>query len=72
MSGTHISLNIPWYDTEIVNCSFCGIMIAKEYWADDDYPGDRFCEQACVDVKRRLQIEASESTTISTEKLSDV
>jgi|TARA_B100002003_G_C13999199_1_gene482429 hypothetical protein len=72
MSGTQLTLNKPWYDTEIVNCSFCGIMIAQEYWADDDFPDDLFCQQACADVKRRLEAEALELATISTKELSDV
>lgn len=72
MSGRRLALNKPWYDTEIANCSFCGIMIAKEYWADDDYPGDRFCEQECAGVKRRLAAEEASSTQASSGTASNV
>lgn len=64
MSGEWRDLNKPWYDTEIANCSFCGIMLARNYWADGDYPDDRFCESECADVKRRLAAEAA-STGVS-------
>ena len=53
-----MTLDLAWYDTRILNCSYCGKMIAKQYWADDDYPGQKFCEEACVGVKRRLEAEA--------------
>jgi len=33
-------------------------MIARDYWADDDYPADKFCEPACADVKRRALAKA--------------
>ena len=72
MSGRRLALNKPWYDTEIVNCSFCGIMVARDYWADDDYPGDRFCEQECADVKRRLAAEQAGSAPTSSGTTSDV
>lgn len=72
MTGKWVALNKPWYDTQIVNCSYCGIMIAREFWADDEFPGERFCEQACADVKRRLAAEASETAPISAEASSNV
>ena len=37
MTGkTHV-LDIPWQETRILNCSFCGIMIARSYWEDDEF-----------------------------------
>ena len=72
MPGKRVALNKPWYDTQIVNCSYCGIMIAREFWADDDFPGERFCNEACADVKRRLAAETSETTHRAAEASSDV
>ncbi len=72
MAGRWRALNKPWYDTEILNCSYCGIMIAREYWVDDDFSGDRFCEEACADVKRRLAAEEASSAQTSSGTVSDV
>jgi NMD protein affecting ribosome stability and mRNA decay len=54
MTGRIITFEVPWYETGIENCSYCGKMFARHYWADDDYADDKFCEQACADVKRRM------------------
>jgi hypothetical protein len=54
MSGHYVSLDLPWYETRILNCSFCGKMVAVQYWRDDSFPAEKFCEPACADVKRRL------------------
>jgi len=54
MAGRYLNLDLPWYETRILNCSFCGKMIAVRYWRDDLFPEDKFCEPACADVKRRL------------------
>lgn len=54
MAGRDVTIDIPWYETRILNCTFCGKMIAGHYWHDDAYPSDKFCEPACADVKRRL------------------
>ena len=54
MSGRYLSLDLPWYETRILNCSFCGKMIAVQYWHDDSFPEDKFCEPGCAEVKRRL------------------
>ena len=54
MPGRERQLETSWKDTRVVNCSFCGRMIARHYWEDDDFPSDRFCEAACADVKRSL------------------
>ncbi len=53
MTGKMLTIELPWYETRIENCSYCGKMIARNYWADDDYPDDKFCEPECADVKRR-------------------
>jgi hypothetical protein len=55
MSGAYVDLVFPWYETRILNCSFCGKMIAGEYWQDDSFPDDKFCEPSCAEVKRRLK-----------------
>jgi hypothetical protein len=55
MSGGYVALVFPWYETRILNCSFCGKMIAGEYWQDKGFPDDKFCEPSCADVKRRLK-----------------
>ncbi len=54
MSGHYVSLDLPWYETRILNCSFCGKMVAVQYWCDDLFPAEKFCEPACAEVKRRL------------------
>jgi hypothetical protein len=54
MSSYYVSVVFPWYETRILNCSFCGKMIAGEYWQDESFPADKFCEPSCADVKRRL------------------
>jgi hypothetical protein len=59
MTGRLVRLDIPWYETRINNCSFCGIMIAGQYWQDDDYPNEMFCTAACAEVKRRLAREGT-------------
>lgn len=58
MSGGYVGLQSPWYETRILNCSFCGKMIAGEYWQDKAFPEDKFCEASCADVKRRLGAKA--------------
>lgn len=54
MPGRERSLAVSWKDTRVVNCTYCGRMIARRYWEDRDFPGDRFCEERCADVKRSL------------------
>ncbi len=54
MTGRDVTIELPWYETRILNCTFCGKMIAGHYWHDDAYPADKFCEPPCADVKRRL------------------
>jgi hypothetical protein len=55
MSGSFVSLDYPWYETRILNCAFCGKMIAGQYWHDDSFPDDKFCEPSCVALKRRMK-----------------
>ena len=61
MSGKWVPFDLAWYDTRIFNCSFCGIMMAREHWVDDEFPGEKFCEDRCADVKRRLGEELAEA-----------
>jgi len=60
MTGQNLTIEVPWYETRIENCSYCGKMIARAYWADDDYPEDKFCEAECADIKRRAAQQAGE------------
>ena len=60
MSGKLLTIDVPWYETRIENCSYCDKMIARAYWADDDYPADKFCEADCADIKRRMSLNATE------------
>jgi len=53
MTGKFLTIEVPWYETRIENCCYCGKMIARNYWVDDGFPGDKFCEPQCADVKRR-------------------
>ena len=55
MPGRYVALDFPWYETRILNCSFCGKMIAGEYWQDSAFPSDKFCEPSCAEVKQRLK-----------------
>lgn len=61
MNGHYVNLDLPWYETRILNCSFCGKMVAVRFWRDDAFPADKFCEPACADVKRRLSSELANS-----------
>ena len=58
MSGQQHKLDIPWHETRILNCFFCGRMISRIYWEDAEFPGQKFCEAACADVKRSLDKQA--------------
>ncbi len=53
MTGKNMIIEAPWYETRIENCSYCGKMIARNIWVDDEFPDDKFCEPQCADVKRR-------------------
>ncbi len=54
MSGTQKTLEIPWHETRILNCYFCGRMISRIYWEDHEFPHQKFCEASCADLKRSL------------------
>jgi len=62
MTGRYVEINFPWYESRILNCSFCGKMIAGEYWNDDEFTEDKFCEPSCVGVKLRLKYTTSKGT----------
>jgi hypothetical protein len=55
MAAHYVELSTPWYETRILNCSFCGKMIAARYWCDAAFADDKFCEPDCAEVKRRLR-----------------
>ena len=38
MSGLQKILEIPWHETRILNCYFCGRMISRVYWEDHEFP----------------------------------
>lgn len=54
MTGRDAPIDMPWYETRVLNRTFCGKMIVGHFWHDDGFSVDRFCEPSCVDVKRRL------------------
>ncbi len=54
MKGSFKPIKLPWYETKILNCTFCGKMIAGKYWADRRFPAYKFCERECADVKANL------------------
>jgi hypothetical protein len=68
MNGHYVNLDLPWYETRILNCSFCGKMVAVRFWRDDAFPAEKFCEPACADVKRRLSSELGNSNHKKTRK----
>lgn len=50
MSGTWSEIDNPWYESRIVNCSFCGQMIARRIYAvgvGDD--ARTYCSESCAD-----------------------
>ena len=53
-----MSIEAPWYESRIENCSYCGKMIARNIWVDVEFPDDKFCEPQCADVKRRASVRA--------------
>jgi hypothetical protein len=59
MAGRYVDLVVPWHETRILNCSFCGKMIAGRFWHDDSWPAEKFCEPSCPEVKTKLEKVAS-------------
>jgi len=55
MPGQQQTLEITWYETRIINCFFCGRMISRIYWEDNDWTGQKFCTESCADLKRSLE-----------------
>ena len=60
MPGSIQTIDLSWKNTRILNCTFCGRMIARKYWEDQEFPDERFCEEACADVKRSLAVPKNE------------
>ena len=54
MKGSFKTITLPWYETKILNCTFCGKMIAGKYWFDSRFPAHKFCERECANVKAKL------------------
>jgi hypothetical protein len=40
-------INAPWYETRIINCSYCGRLIPKRIWLGGASEQDVFCGQKC-------------------------
>ena len=59
MPGQKQTLEIPWHETRILNCFFCGRMISRIYWEDDEFPCQKFCEESCAELKRSLNDNAN-------------
>jgi len=43
-----VSLEIPWYKTQVVNCGFCGQMLPRRAWIDERVPDRHFCSESCA------------------------
>jgi hypothetical protein len=43
-----------WWETNVVNCSLCGQMIARDVWVSDD--GLEFCGPDCEQLYRRYWV----------------
>ena len=43
-----VSLEIPWYKTQVVNCAFCGQMLPRRAWKDERAPESHFCSESCA------------------------
>ena len=56
MKGSFKPIKLPWYESKILNCTFCGKMIADRFWVDGRFPSHKFCERECADVKANLSI----------------
>ena len=40
-------IEVPWYETRIVNCSYCGRMIPKQIWVGGASGNEVFCSEKC-------------------------
>jgi hypothetical protein len=40
-------INAPWYETRIINCSYCGRLIPRRIWLGGPSEEDVFCSQKC-------------------------
>lgn len=63
MKGQQRTREIPWHETRILNCSFCGRMIARHFWEDAEFPEAKFCEEDCADLKRSLLAERGDGSS---------
>ena len=54
MRSGYCKINTPWYETKILNCTFCGKVLANQYWQDSRFSDQKFCEQSCANTKKNL------------------
>lgn len=50
-------IEAPWYETRIVNCSFCGRMIPKRIWVGEGAERHIFCSGKCEQLAAQRQAE---------------
>jgi YHS domain-containing protein len=47
-------LNLPWYETNYINCEFCGMMLTGDIWiAEINGKRALFCNPHCEETFRR-------------------
>ncbi len=50
MTGNWIEIDNPWYESRIVNCAFCGQMIARRtFTVVVDGTAEHFCSETCAE-----------------------
>jgi endogenous inhibitor of DNA gyrase (YacG/DUF329 family) len=52
-------IQAPWYETRIVNCSFCGRMIPRRIWVGAAHR--IFCGEKCEQLATQPRLDATES-----------
>lgn len=47
-NGQWTNIDIPWYESRIVNCDRCGAMIPRRVWVVRSDGGDKqYCSEIC-------------------------
>jgi hypothetical protein len=58
MSGTWREIDNPWYESRIINCAFCGQMIARHtYVASLNGQDEHYCSETCAARAREARDE---------------
>lgn len=45
---------IPWWETKVIHCDFCGQMIPRDVWRSDEHLA--FCDAECEGLYRRYWV----------------